>query len=95
MARCPLVNKHSQGTTIWLDSSGSAPSDKFLRVDYDPNDKVPPSSFQAALGILSQFAPTVIIPGQMVRVIHDFENSRIFLRLEPHHPKPPNTPDLR
>ena len=76
------VDELVDGTTIWLDSYGSAPSDKFIRVDYDPNDEHT-HSFQSALFILSEFAPSFVIPGHIGRIQHDFENARIFLRLEP------------
>ncbi len=83
----PFINKHIESATIWLDSLGSAPSDKFLRVDYDPNDEEC-FSLSTALAILSEFAPSFIIPGHVGRVVHDFENARVFLRLEPRRSDP-------
>lgn len=63
MSGSSLIDESVQRATAWLDSAGTAPADKFLRVDYDPNDEYPFSSFQAALRILCEFAPAVIIPG--------------------------------
>jgi hypothetical protein len=57
-----LLDEDIERTTIWLDSLGRAPSDKFLGVDYDPNDE-DGRSLSAALAILSEFAPSHVIPG--------------------------------
>jgi hypothetical protein len=80
--RGSFIDEQIEGATIWLDSVGGAPSDKFLRVDYDPNSEAS-ASLAEALAILGEFAPSFIIPGHIGRVVHDFENARIFMRLEP------------
>ena len=77
-----VFDKSVDGTTIWLDGVGGAPANKFLRVDYNPNDELS-HSLQRALFILGDFAPSFVIPGHIGRIVHDFENARIFLRLEP------------
>jgi len=87
VAGSSFVNELSEGVTVWLDSVGSAPADKLVRVDYDPNGEVS-ASLAGALAILSEFAPSFVIPGHVGRVVHDFENARIFLRLEPRSADP-------
>jgi hypothetical protein len=84
MASSPLMDESVEGNTIWLDGIGSAPSAKFLRVDYDPDDEQF-RSFSSALAVLSEFAPSFIIPGHVGRIVHDLKNARVFLRLEPRH----------
>jgi hypothetical protein len=84
VAGSSFIDELSEGVTVRLDSVGSAPSDKFVRVDYDPNSEVS-ALLAVALPILSEFAPSFIIPGHFGRVKHDFENACILLRLEPHH----------
>jgi hypothetical protein len=80
----PFLHEAIESITIWLDSVGSAPSDKFIRVDYDPNDEKS-ASFEAALAALGEFVPTLKAPGHVPLVAHDFENARVFLRLVPNH----------
>jgi hypothetical protein len=78
----PFIHELTDGVTTWLDSIGSAPADKFIRVDYDADGEVS-ISLGVALTILSQIAPSFVVPGHIGRIEHDFQNSRIFLRLEP------------
>src|SRR5580704_931439 len=82
LSRRPCMDESVESPVIWLDSTGCAPADKFLRVDYDPHDEKA-RSLSAALRILSEFTPSLIVPGHIGRIVHDFENARIFLRLEP------------
>lgn len=75
------------GPTIWIDSVGTAPRDKFIRVDYDADNQASPSlSLQVALLALSRLMPSFVIKGHVGRIVHDFEHSRIFMRLEPFDP---------
>ncbi len=79
-------HEEMEGVTIWLHGTGGAPRDKFVRVDYDANGHKSPVAFQEALAILSDFAPTLIAPSHTLRVVHDFEDASISLRLEPSDP---------
>ncbi len=79
-----MLNECSEGLTIWLDSVGIAPCNKFIRVDYNAdNHEIALMSFQKSLMVLSHLAPSLIVWGHFCRIIHDFENACIFMRLEP------------
>lgn len=71
-----------KGLTVWLDGHGSAPSEKLLRVDYN-SDGESILGLPEALLALGLLAPSFIVPGYVVRVHHDLDNSSVALRLEP------------
>jgi hypothetical protein len=68
--------------TIWLFGSGDAPSEKYLRVDYDPNDQMA-SGLPAALLALGLVSPSFIAPGDIVRVDHDLAHASVSVRFQP------------
>lgn len=82
IAGCTILDVCPQGLEVRIQSAGIAPGDKCLRVDFDRDDETT-SSLEAALLILGDFAPTIVIPGQLGRIEHDFKNARIFLFSEP------------
>jgi hypothetical protein len=82
-----LSDKCCESITVWLFGAGGTPSEKLIRVDYDPDDDGNPSSFQVALSVLSDFAPTFVAPGYTMRLSHDLDKPSVLLRLEPRKSK--------
>ena len=58
------------------------PGDEVIRLDYGSNDDVPDVA-QMAFAAFGNLLPAVIRPGQLFRVVHDFENARIVAALVP------------
>jgi hypothetical protein len=73
-----LENIDLQGLSVLLTPLGGTPEQKSLRIDYDGYDE-PVLGLPVALVCLGFLAPTVIAPGQIVRLDYDFEHSRITL----------------
>jgi len=77
-----LSDHSTESVVAWLYGAGGAPSEKFIRCDYD-SDGETVGSLQVALSILGNLAPSLITPGHSFRIVQDFQNSRIILSLVP------------
>lgn len=81
------MNEEVEGVTVWLFGAGGAPSEKLIRIDYDPDDNAPPgSSFEGALTVLRDLAPTFVVSGYVMRLRHDLDHASVLLSLEPRKP---------
>ena len=79
-----LIDENVDGFHAWLYGAGGAPSEKFIRVDYDPHrEKTFAGALQVALTVLANLSPALITPGHSIRIIQDLKNSRIIARLVP------------
>jgi hypothetical protein len=86
------LNENVKPSEVRLYGAGGAEGEKFIRIDYDPDEKSSSSSFIAAIAILKNIAPALVTPRHVFRIIQDFKNSRIILFLEPSDGKVvPNT----
>ena len=63
---------------IDIQAPSAAPSQELLRIDYGSNNDMA-RAFHLALGSLCELEPLVVAPGQLVRILHDFENASIVL----------------
>lgn len=79
---CPFPRMTFERLTIWLEATVAAPSEKVLRVDYDPDDEMA-EALPNALFALGLLAPSVIAPGHVVRLRHDVANARVTLNVKP------------
>lgn len=79
---CPLMGITFQGLTIWLNDNGLAPGKKFLWINYNSNDEKT-SGFPEALLALGYLAPSFKLPGYLMRLDHDVQNSCVSLWIEP------------
>ena len=86
-SHCVLPHEAVDRVTVWLEGAGGAPSDKFIRVDYNTDGKSPPA-LPEALTILGYLAPSFVVPGYVVRLDHDLKKSCVLLRLEPSESMP-------
>jgi hypothetical protein len=86
LAESAFVNESIERITVWLYGAGGTPSEKFIRIDYDP-DGEHPSALPIALSALGRLAPALIVPGYVMRLDHDIQQSCVLLRLQPRETK--------